>query len=384
MRVMVFVFCFFVFACDDNKSLTPYLLESKEFKLDLSYGEFINSVSFLFITDHSGSMEKHRKHLAENIALFLDPLLDSYPHFNYNFAVTSAGVKGGKGASFLFVNTEHVAEKCSISLSRLRKSSQLGPYLSYGGSSQMSRSDLVCALAENIEADINLHDENFFKPIQYIAQQADKKFRSDFFGEDKILILFFISDAGGEEYVGGIRNSSKDSSVIADTMSNEILDQLKMFGVRGENIRAYAVIPPKKHKIGCPLDDTTRSGASYTPPDHVYSLIEKMEGVSLSICDASWGKLLTDVSDNLLQSIPSKTVYLEEIPKQGTVEVFFNNKKAPEDVETGWSLDIEKLAIYFGPNFDLSRYRTDSKFNTKDKVVIKYQPLNIDILQNSE
>ena len=369
--------------CDDNKSLTPYLLPKKEFKLDLSYDEFINSISFLFITDHSGSMNDHRKHLAQNIALFLDPLLDNYPHYNYTFAVTSMGVKEKK-ESFLFIDTKHIANECFINPSYFSKGSQLGSYFFYGEGSQVSRSALICALAENVEVDMNLHDENFFKPIQYIAKKARGTFKSDFFGRDKILILFFISDAGGGEYVKRVKSSGTDSSVTADTMSNEILSQLEKFQMTEENIRVYAVVPPKKHKIGCKLDDTAIALGGYTPPDHVYSLIDKTEGLSLSICDTDWGKYLTDVSDNLLQSIPSRTAYLEEIPKNGTIEVFFNNKKVPEEPDTGWSLDKEKLAVYFGPNFDLSYYRTDSKFNEKDEVIVKYHPMNLDILQNSE
>ena len=318
--------------------------------------------------------------MADNITLFLEPLLDNYPHYNYNFAVTSAGIKENQ-LPFLFVDAQFIESECSISPSLLTRNSQLGPYFSYEGSSQISRSDLTCALSKNIEHKRNLGSENFFKPIQYIVEKADQKFKSAFFGKEKILILFFISDAAGEEYIKRI--AGKDPSATARSMIDEVLKQLKKFKVKERNLRAYAVIPPKQRNFGCNLDDTTRA-AGYIAPVHVHSLVEKMEGVSLSICDTAWGKYLTDVSDNLLQSIPSKTVYIEEVPKIETIEVFFNNKKVPENPDTGWSVEIEKLAIHFGPNFDLSYYKTDSKFNSADDVLVRYQPMNLDILQNSE
>ena len=373
-------FLVFVFSCDDNKSLTPYLLPKKEYKTEVVYGSFINSVSFLFVTDDSGSMSTHKKYLAKNVALFLKPILEAHPYFNYNFALTSMGTR--EDSKLFHIDLSFVAGECSIEPSLFIKNSQIGPYFSYKGGGINTHSDMICLAASNIQANRNFADENFFEPLKYIAKKTDTEL-SNFFGKDKILIVFFISDAGGENYVGRLRGS-KNISLVAETMQKEALDWLKYHGTNEENIRAYAVIPPKKRDIGCSLDDTATSGGAYTPPKHVYALVEKLNGLSISICDTQWGKHLTDVSKSLLQSIPAQTLYLEDIPQLGTIEVFFNNKKVPEDFEKGWFLDIEKQSVYFGPNFNLSYYKTDFTSNNKDKVVIKYKPMNLDTLQRSE
>ena len=165
-------------------------------------------------------------------------------------------------------------------------------------------------------------------------------------------------------------------------MQKELLVLLNHLDVNEKNLRVYAVIPPKKKECD-DIDDSAKEGG-YTPPRHVFSLVEKVNGLSISICDTDWGEHLTDISEHLLQSIPTRTIYLEEIPQLGTIEVFFNGKKVPKDPETGWLLDIEKQAVYFGPDFDLAFYKKDSKNNIKDEVILKYKPMNLDVLQNSE
>ena len=380
MRIIGLFFCIFIFACDNNKNLTPYLLQKKEFKTDLFYGEYVSSINFLFIVDDSGSMSRHKKHLARNAALFLEPLLRAYPHFNYNFALTSMGVRSR--SPLFYFDFNFVKTKCSVDFFNFRKESGLGPYLSYSGGERVNfRSNIVCAVASNIEVNRNLGDENFFKPIEYITKRSDEQFRSEFFGEDKILILFFISDAGGQEYVERLNNHNNSAVLTANTMLKESLSWFKQFKVTEQNTLAYSVVPPRQPVTKCALDDTAKRGG-YSPPEHVHSLVEKMGGLNLSICDTEWGKHLTNVSENLLESIPTKTIYLEEVPKKETIELFFNNKKVPEDAQTGWFLDVEKLAVYFGPDFDLSYYKTS--LDTSDEVIIKYQPMNLDILQKSK
>ena len=378
MRIIYLFFFLFVCSCNKNKNLTPYLLSKKEFKFKLSYNDFVNSINFLFIVDDSGSMRFHKNHLARNAALFLEPLLEAYPWFNYNFALTSMGVSETTPFLFYF-DFNSVKTKCSIDF-RFSRKSNLGPFLSYSGAEDANyRSNVICAVASNIEAHRNLGSENFFKPIKYIAQKADKQLLSEFFGRDKMLILFFISDAGGEEYVNQLGGNK---ILIVDKMLNESLTGLKQLDLREKNIRAYSVTPPLHPVKDCGVDDTAKKGG-YSPPEHVFSLVDKLRGLSLSICDKDWGRGLTNVSKNLLQSLSGQTVYLEDIPKKETMELFFNNKKVPEDSQTGWFLDVEKLAVYFGPDFDLSYYKTFSD-DELDEVIIKYQPMNLDILQKSK
>ena len=375
----------FLIACDDNKSLTPYLQPEKEFKVEMSYDNFINSVSFLFVTDDSSSMNAEKKHLAENVSVVLEPLLRAYPYFNYNFAVTSMGLRKEYLKSFS-IDLDLVQKKCSFNSSLIRKS-PIGPYFNYKkGSFLGSLSNLVCMVSWNIEAErkaTNI-DENFFKPFEYIVNRIDFRVLSEFFGKDKILVLFFISDAAGDDYENRLRRHKKTPALITELMQKEFLDLLiNRLNINEKNLRVYAVIPPEKKQDNCSLDPSA-GGSEYKPPKHVFSLVEKMNGLKLSICDTNWGEYLKNISEHLLQSVPARTVYLEEIPQLKTIEVFFNGKKVPQNIETGWVLDIEKQTVSFGSDFDLAFYKRDSKANMKDEVMVKYKPMNLDILQNSE
>ena len=379
-NIFLISFLIFFISCDQSKSLTSYLLPETEFKTKIIHGSFINTVSFLFVIDDSGSMNDEKKYLAKNASLFLTPLLEARPYFNYNFAVTSMGVIG-KDESLLYMDLQTIKSDCNLDPSYAIRKSEIGSYFYYKGIDDIkSYSDMVCLVSSNINGTRSNTYENYFKPIKYITDKNDKKFYSDFFGQDKLLILFFISDASGDEFNDKLRGAKKET--VAQNLSNELLSSLQIVGAIEKNIRAYAVAPPKQPEPGCNLDDQV---ATNNPPQHVFSFVERMKGLSTSICNSDWGQQLKDISNDLVQSIPmSYAIYLENIPELDTIEVFFNNKKVPQDFDKGWFLDIEKQAIYFGSTFNLSYYRQDIKFDAEDEVIIKYKPMNIDILQNSD
>ena len=374
-------FILFLIGCEDSQKITPYLKPKKEFKFNMSINDLISDINFLFIIDTSGSMAELNKSLSNNIQLFLNPILKNYPHYNYNFAITTMT----PSQKFNFTDQRPlslnfpVIRNCQVDPSVISRSSNIGHYLSYSSKlfRQVSHQQLVCSLSSNIQLAEGFDggDESFFQSIQYITEEADSQFKSSFFGKNKFLILFFISDAWEGVDYDRLRKSQISNS--ADVIANKSFNGLKTLMGMGENIRSYAVILSEEAQDTC---GEGSGGNDY--PLHVYSFIKKTKGLRLSICDSSWGSQLTDVSDDLLENLPTRALYLEEIPKVGTVEVFFNKKRVPKDLDTGWSLDIEKPVINFGSQFDVSYYRSDT--NSDDEVIVKYQPVNLNILQKSE
>ena len=378
---LLFSFILFLIGCEDSQKITPYFKPKKEFKFNMSVSDLISEINFLFVIDTSGSMSSFNKHLSDNIQLFLNPILTNYPHYNYNFAITT--MTPSQKFNFasqrpLYLNFPF-SRTCKVDPSVISRSSNIGHYLSYSPKlfRKVSRQQLICSLALNIQSAEGFDggDESFFQSIQYITEQADSQFKTRFFGKNKFLILFFISDAyEGVDYDKLKKNQISNS---ADVIANKNFDGLKALMGMGENIRSYAVILSEEEKDTC----GEGSGGDHYP-FHVYSFIERTKGLRLSICDNSWGNQLANVSDDLLESLPTRALYLKDIPRIGTIEVFFNKKRVPKDLDKGWFLDIEKPIINFGPEFDASYYRSDTK--SDDEVVVKYQPVNLNILQKSE
>ena len=391
MRIYIFLISFILFlnSCNDSQKIVPYLMPKEEFLFNLSQGDILNGINFLFIVDDSGSMANEKIKLATNITKVLEPVFKSYPNYNYNFFLTSMGVQGGP----LLLNRDWVTNRCFTNEnlpSDLITKNKFGDYISYRG--QISKQELSCAVSENIQSSRSGGLEYFFHPIESIIKIAQQNpiFKSSLFDKDKFLILFFISDAGGGKYKRQVDLLQADiiqQQAIGDEMSNQLISKLNTLRQSFKNIRSYAVIPPlKKPTSYCSLDDSVKAAynMAYLAPHHVYSLIKKTEGRGISICDNNWGNKLTDISENLLLALSKHRLYLEKIPQLGTIEVLFNNRKVEPDINTGWYLDKESLSINFGPDFDFSYYRFNYDSYKKDKVIIKYHPLNLEILQNSK
>ena len=380
MKKLFFLLFFTLFSCEDSKKITPYLKAKKDFKFNLSLDGFISDINFLFVIDTSGSMSGFKDTLSKNVRLFLDPILKDYPYYNYNFAITS--MTPYKEFNFtdkkpLYLNFPAIKE-CHADPLTFSRSSNMGSYLSYNHNhfDKVSYQQLLCSISSSIQSADGFDGgaESFFQSIRYITEKADSQFRAKFFGPKKILVLFFISDAAeGVDYAQMQANKISNAH---NLIANKNFQHLKNIMGAGENIRSYAVIVSEEKKDNCGED----GGNIY--PLHAYSFIKLTKGLRISICDTAWGQQLTDVADDFLEILPTRALYLKEIPKEGTIEVFFNNIKVDEDINTGWSLDKEKQVINLGSQFDFSYYKSNS--NKEDEIIVRYHPMNLNILQKSE
>ena len=373
---IVLFFILFIFSsCENDKKLTAYLKPLTEDHFKIGANRFINDVSFLFIVDTSGSMSEFNTHLSENVKLFLDPIFANFPYFNYNFAITTMTPSSEfKKNHPLFFNNELIKE-CGLNPSLFSHTVNVGSYLSYSidDLQKFSYKQLVCIVSQSIKTaqGFDSATESFFQSISYIIDKADKKFKHNFFGKDKFLILFFISDTWeGVDY-----NSIRDQFHAGDKIATDRLNKIQsVMGGSVGNIRSYAVVMDDRRKDDC---GEGNGGSDY--PFHLYSFIEKTQGLRISICDASWGKQLTDVFDDFRIAFFSRILYLEEVPQRETLEVFFDNKKVPKDTQTGWFFNPEGPSVVLGPQFDFYSYFSGDSLEEAE-VIVKYHPVNIEIL----
>ncbi|MCY4321043.1 MAG: hypothetical protein OXC37_01355, partial [Bdellovibrionaceae bacterium] len=262
----------------------------------------------------------------------------------------------------------------------------IGSYLSYNSqiADKVSHEDLLCVVSESIKS-ANAYAESYesyFQSTKHIIENADSKFKSQFFGKNKFLILFFISDSWEGVTFATIRENKSLQAQINDgiVFADEFFNELKQLMEGIKNIRSYAVIPDMNKGDRCGTENVGQEKENY--PFHVYSFVNQTKGLIISICDENWGKNLENVADNLLKAISSNILYLDEIPKVETIEVFFNGKKIEKDINSSWYFDIENMSINFSSDFDF--YLDSDETNESLEVLVKYYPMNLDILQKSE
>ena len=408
-KIFCLIISFFIIAsCDDNKKIIPFLKEKKESRTSINESSFVRGFSFLFVIDTSGSLEPTEvEYLSNNIPLFLEPIFEKYPDIKYHIGFTTMlPTSYYNSPNKLPLN----AKKFGCRVSNNIKKSNIGTYLSYSSSrKEFSTEKLKCLLKENIR-NINIEAKNilengrysnqsrhitrlmnterYFDSIDHILKNLDSQFKEDFFGRDKFLTLFFISDhPTGEESDYAIRSSGledKYKNKVAEEISNEYIDKFKeIFGFsrrykRIENkLKVYGVIPDNSSMN---QDCVDAEKGHY--PYHIYKLIEKTKGQKLSVCDEIWEDDLKDASENFLAFIKPPIIILDELPDIDSIEVYFNEIKIPNDFKTGWSFNVENLTIQLGFEFNWSHYRALSlKDLPESKLRVLYYPLNESILK---
>ena len=224
----------------------------------------------------------------------------------------------------------------------------MGSYLHYSIKDLMgfNYEDLICVISHNMTHISGDSQEPFFDSLFHIIKKSDQKFKKDFFGKDKLLVLFFISDQWGwydKEYSNQIKPGFSVQQIkdIADHFSEGTLRLLQSV-VDRENVRTYAVVfnvddHHRRAEIcgkyeyfekGLGDDGTGRTIENY--PYHLYSLIKKTGGFRASICKTDWGKRLANVFDDLKTSFAPRFFNLDDVPKLDTIEIFLNGKKNPK------------------------------------------------------
>ena len=386
---MSMFFILFIFSCDSHDKLTAYLKPVKEIELTMKKDNF-QDISFLFVIDTSVSMNDKQAILSDNIKLFLEPVFANYPYYNYNFSITTTtpSKKFSREHKPLFLTNNTPCNMFDLSVF-VRHARNIGSYLRYTAEDlkKFSHEQLVCILSHNIASaeGFDEDEESYFQSISYIIERADSRFKSDFFGDDKLLVLFFLSDAhlGVDFRVRFTKEEEADKHIAQERLS---LIQSVMGGTT-QNIHAYAVTIDDKRQDTCGEDYNERGSFPKNEfPFHLYRFIEMVDGFRTSICEKFWGQKLTVVFDDLKQFLYPRVFFLNEVPKLDTVEVFLNGQKLPKSIVSGWSFNPENLSINISSDLNfVSDIMDDRGTPIKDPIVtIRYNPVNIEILRENK
>ena len=395
----LFIFSFMVFilsSCDNHEKLTAYFGPVKELQFPISVRKSITDINFLFFIDASSSMDEERENLSQNIKLLFEPVFKDYSHYNYNFAFTSLSPLSyirrlKKQAIFVEADKESACEVGSLKFSR---KVNIGDYLSYSSQDlgKYMAEDLICVISHNImEIDGDNSNEPFFDSFNYIITESDLTFKTAFFGKNKILILFFISDAHGKDDKRYKRLLALMDSVdkASDVFAREQLQLLENISDKlSANVRSYAVVVDDRRADECgeAVGSPGSSGSSFdlSYPFHLYKFVERTNGLRFSICEDSWSQKLTRVFEDLRYTLRSDIWYINEFPKMDSIEVSLNNKKIPNDPKKGWFFDPFKLSLEIGPDFDFVSYIDKDHQYLDQKITVRYNPINIELLKEED
>ena len=377
--LMALLFC----GCDNNKKITPYLEPVHSVEWSFNQGNYLSKINFLFIIDTSPSMHIFNQTLANNAKNFLKPIFKKYPYYEYNFAITQMSPSTDfekKNYIPLSFNPD-LLNNCQLS-GALRKQSVLGSYISYrkGFSSESSIENLLCFLGDSIQYVKNRISsiESYFQNLSYIFEKSDNVFKNDFFAQDAFLVLFFISDNWeGVEYKKLLTESRfRDPGfILAHQKIEELKDQVKDI----TNVRTYGVVLDYEKSDECGGESGGKNPSYY--PFHFYEFVKKTKGLIVSLCDPNWGQQLEEVYKDFVSAFPENSFALDKVPDLDSIEVFLNGIKLPNDAKTGWILNLEKLSISLGSDLDLSYYQRNKAKAEDNKLLIRYKPLNLDILR---
>ena len=364
-------------SCNPSQKITSFVKPLRVVKNDSSYSLFSTDVNFLFVLDDSESMNEHYKTMAENFKHFL-PLIEEHPYYSYNFAVTTLASKSKyeeeQQLPLVLTNTRHLND-CVVDYESFLKKTSLGFYFHYesGVFKYYNFDDLICLISRNIstlpQGDGN---EYYFHSLNYILDwNSSEDFHSKFFSPEGFLIIIFVSDTVGGELISAYETVENEDKVNKEFILRGRGQLQKIINrKKKDNIKIYAIVPEK--------DDTCGEGLEYNwAPVHVQSLALETKGKVFSICEKDWGKKLNIISNDLIQFVRQKEIFLDEVPLLSTIEVYFNNKKIPQSIKRGWYYDPEKVAIYISDGFNIYDYLQQDGDNS---YIIKYHPLNLEVL----
>lgn len=283
----------------------------------------------LFVIDDSGSMGPVQENLAINVDKFTDAIYKNKMIDFHIGVITSTGLDPGNYYSGGTPSSGSSENCCGILV---------------GETKFVTRDtvDGINILAKNFIVGTNGSSfEAFFDPLFMaldpsgpIAQYSNM----GFYRPDAMLAIIFVTDTDDQ------------SKMIDGDAFKKFLLQLKS-GDKNKLLLAAAFVSDEEYE-----DDVCDGESDQIPYNNrLPDFFSSMGGVNMfSICDRDFGIKLAKLGLEISQR--AQTVYLEQVPKKGSIRVTIGGKEVLQDPIVGWSYDPVKLAVRFGSGIEWSKY----------------------------
>jgi hypothetical protein len=304
---------FLVLASCSPKGENLYLqgVEQKNFQIeDPNAVYFDPAVDILFVVDNSGSMDTHQQNLIKNIDLFTNAFLNNSV-LDYNIGVISTDMElGGADTDGKLVGvggSNIVSRNTPNAINVLKNNLDLG---TYGSSSEMVFDPVYAALSKHVN-------------------NANK----GFYRSNATLVTIFVTDAEDQ------------SMIMSPTKLQTFLLSLKN-GDASKIISLGVIVPSGVNN--CDRD----AGADPVDIETFLNFFPlKTQTNILNLCSPTYGSELSALASNIVNQIGS-VIYLNKLPKAGTLKVTYGAIDLPLDYKKGFSYDAARNAVILGRDID--------------------------------
>jgi hypothetical protein len=319
------------FSCTEKSPKEiPFVAEESEKASELapvSKDSFRPKLDILFVIDDSGSMSTHQMNLANNIDRFADAIVRT-KFLDYHVGVVTSTVTSfssfGKCCGKLVGSPTFVDRNTPNGLNVLAKNLIVGTSGDY--------------------------QEKFFDPV-FLALTTPNLtgHNKDFYRTDANLALIFITDTEDQ-------SDRIDGRGLYDFLLN-------LKGSADKIFVAAAHIPEAEIEI------CSGETMELEDSDALNDFFQITKASTFSLCD-NFGDKLAEIGVKIASK--SQTMYLNKIPKKGTIKVTMGGVPMPEDVKKGWSYNPSKVAIEFGAGIEWDLY-PDNTFPQIDFEVLELE-----------
>jgi hypothetical protein len=319
-KIAALALAIFVFGCSDDKSpkLIPVYPPAPGEKVsdvgEVSKESFRPALDILFIIDDSGSMGEHQQNLSTNIGLFTDAIVKT-KFLDYHIGViTSTSGISSFGSSY-----KNCCGKLAGNPTYIERTTPNG----------------IQALQSNLLVGTNGdYTETFFDPIvMALSPQLAAGYNKGFIRKDAYLALVFITDTDDQSKANDVKST---------------LDFLKATKGSLDKVLVGAAFVPDAEFNTCPAESEVQS------LDNLPQFFKQTNALTFSLCAPDYGAKLVDLGE--LIATKAKTMYLQKIPKRGTIKITIGTDVLPNDSKAGWTYNPAINGIEFGPNIDWDKY----------------------------
>ncbi len=278
----------------------------------ISKNSFRPQLDILFVIDDSGSMSTHQTNLSQNINKFADAIVRT-KFLDYHVGVITSTSMGSSWSS---------KPCCGALAGTPRYVDRATP-----NGIQVLASNLIVGTSGDAT-------EKFFDPVYLAFTEPNLSGHNvGFYRQSASLALIFITD-------------TEDQSKMFTAQSlNSFLLTLK--GSAEKLFVAAAHIPDSEIKTcsGETSDIQNKSGLT--------DFFQLTQATTFSLCD-NFGDKLADIGAKIANQ--AQTMYLSQVPVQGTIQITMDGAELPSDAKFGWTYNASNNSIEFGAGIDWDSY----------------------------
>lgn len=278
----------------------------------ISKNSFRPKLDILFVIDDSGSMQTHQSNLSQNIGKFADAIVRT-KFLDYQVGVITSSATSATWSS---------KPCCGALVGVPRFVTRATP-----NGIQALASNLIVGTSGDAT-------EKFFEPVYLAFTEPNLSgHNAGFYRQSASLALIFITD------------TEDQSKLFSAQTIHSFLTNLKG---SSEKLFVAAAHIPDNQVTTCSGESSDILGKS-----GLTDFFQLTQATTFSLCD-NFGEKLADIGAKIANQ--AQTMYLSQVPVQGTIKITMDGVELPSDAKFGWTYNASNNSIEFGSGIDWDSY----------------------------